>query len=311
MKRSRTASGEESFHGPLFRFANSRILFSDEYTQNQENYPGPFDYYFGIDENGYLKLAPKVEPTLVTVGSTTTGAPGTLASVVNSGTPFAPILDFTIPRGDPGITSLAPIGNSPNANGMTLTGSTLNLQPANASFGGAVTIGTQSFNGSKSFINLTTFPAGIRLASSSNQPLNYFHTQTRNSTDFSTDQQIAVGAINVQGVIINPAVLQGYTIKENRLVTFRLPSFLILNSGGINPTTITIVGLIGNTPDWRPLSNIKIFIPFINNGIPLTTPDVMMTIFTGGDVEFKINSGTFSGDYGPASEIVVQWTLVS
>ena len=39
----------------------------------------------------------------VTVGTTTTGAPGTDALVVNSGTPYAAILDFTIPRGEQGV----------------------------------------------------------------------------------------------------------------------------------------------------------------------------------------------------------------
>ena len=38
----------------------------------------------------------------ITVGSTTTGNPGTNASVINSGTSSAAILDFTIPRGDTG-----------------------------------------------------------------------------------------------------------------------------------------------------------------------------------------------------------------
>lgn len=37
-----------------------------------------------------------------TVGTTTTGLPGTNASVTNSGTPQNPILNFTIPRGDKG-----------------------------------------------------------------------------------------------------------------------------------------------------------------------------------------------------------------
>lgn len=45
--------------------------------------------------------APGADST-VAVGTTTTGAPGTLASVVNSGTPSAAVLDFTIPRGDVG-----------------------------------------------------------------------------------------------------------------------------------------------------------------------------------------------------------------
>lgn len=38
----------------------------------------------------------------IKVGTVTTGAPGTDASVTNSGTPTAAVLDFTIPRGDPG-----------------------------------------------------------------------------------------------------------------------------------------------------------------------------------------------------------------
>ena len=38
----------------------------------------------------------------VTVGETTTGAPGSNATVTNSGTASAPVLNFTIPRGDKG-----------------------------------------------------------------------------------------------------------------------------------------------------------------------------------------------------------------
>jgi hypothetical protein len=38
----------------------------------------------------------------LTVGTVTTGAAGTDAEVVNSGTPTEPVLDFTIPRGDTG-----------------------------------------------------------------------------------------------------------------------------------------------------------------------------------------------------------------
>ncbi len=49
----------------------------------------------------------------ITVGSTTTGNPGTNASVVNSGTSSAAVFDFTIPRGDTG------------AQGISVTGVTL------------------------------------------------------------------------------------------------------------------------------------------------------------------------------------------
>lgn len=43
-------------------------------------------------------------PSTINVGTTTTGAPGTNASVVNSGTSTDVILDFTIPRGATGPT---------------------------------------------------------------------------------------------------------------------------------------------------------------------------------------------------------------
>lgn len=61
--------------------------------------------------------------------------------------------------------SIAAIGSSPNANGMTLTGQQLNLQPANASFGGVVTTAAQSFAGAKTFteVIIGTDPGGSEL----------------------------------------------------------------------------------------------------------------------------------------------------
>lgn len=53
--------------------------------------------------------------------------------------------------GGSGVTTMAAIGSSPNANGATISGTTLNLEPASASFGGVVTTGTQTFAGGKTF----------------------------------------------------------------------------------------------------------------------------------------------------------------
>ncbi len=50
-----------------------------------------------------------------------------------------------------GVTTLAAIGSSTNANGMTISGNTINLEPASNSFGGIVTTGSQTFAGVKSF----------------------------------------------------------------------------------------------------------------------------------------------------------------
>lgn len=67
------------------------------------------------------------EAATITVGTTITGEPGTNASVVNSGTTSAAILDFTIPRGDKGETGedgFSPIANvtqSGNVTTITIT----------------------------------------------------------------------------------------------------------------------------------------------------------------------------------------------
>lgn len=53
--------------------------------------------------------------------------------------------------GGSGGLTLSAIGSSPNANGATLSSSVLNLQPANASFGGVLTNGAQTIGGSKTF----------------------------------------------------------------------------------------------------------------------------------------------------------------
>jgi len=50
-----------------------------------------------------------------------------------------------------GVTSLAAIGSSPNANGATISGSVLNLEPASAAFGGVLTNGLQIIAGDKDF----------------------------------------------------------------------------------------------------------------------------------------------------------------
>lgn len=55
-----------------------------------------------------------------------------------------------------GVTTMAAIGSSANANGATISSTTLNLEPASASFGGVVTTGTQTFAGNKDFSGFVT-----------------------------------------------------------------------------------------------------------------------------------------------------------
>ena len=69
--------------------------------------------------------------------------------------------------GSSGLTALSAIGASANANGATLTGTTLNLQPASASFGGVVTTGTQTIAGAKTLSGQVTFSDDIVMSNSS------------------------------------------------------------------------------------------------------------------------------------------------
>lgn len=59
--------------------------------------------------------------------------------------------------GASGVTTMAAIGSSPNANAATISGSTLNLEPASASFGGVLTTGTQDIAGVKTFTDKIDF----------------------------------------------------------------------------------------------------------------------------------------------------------
>ena len=68
----------------------------------------------------------------VTVGSTTTGNPGTNASVTNSGTSSAAILDFTIPRGADGVDGQDGSDGAPGQAATITVGSTTTL-PAGSS----------------------------------------------------------------------------------------------------------------------------------------------------------------------------------
>jgi hypothetical protein len=81
-----------------------------------------------------------------TVTLTTTGTSGAATLISNT---------LNIPNyADGGVLSLSAIGGTANANAATITGTVLNLQPADASFGGVVTTGTQTFAGDKTFTDV-------------------------------------------------------------------------------------------------------------------------------------------------------------
>lgn len=68
--------------------------------------PGENGYWllWDLDTHGYVQSQLVVPGLHIEIGKTTTGEPGTPASVTNSGTNTAPVLNFTIPEGEKGDT---------------------------------------------------------------------------------------------------------------------------------------------------------------------------------------------------------------
>lgn len=103
--------------------------------------------------NFYAKAAPQAGGSGgggVTSLNTLTGAlilaEGTGIDITDNGTDT-----ITIASTSAGDVTLAAVGSSPNANAASLSSQVLNLQPADASFPGVVTTGTQTFAGAKTF----------------------------------------------------------------------------------------------------------------------------------------------------------------
>ena len=99
-----------------------------------------------------------------------------------------------------GVTSLSAIGSTPNANGATISGSTLNLEPASASFPGAITTGTQTIAGAKTFSGDTYFSSKVAIGTTTTDGNGAVIKVTSGTTglSFTTDDinwtRIAVGA---------------------------------------------------------------------------------------------------------------------
>lgn len=89
-----------------------------------------------------LQPADGTNPGVVTTGTQTFGGAKTFSGAISAS---------NLSGTNTGDVTAAAIGATPNANGFTLAGQVLNLQPADGSFGGVVTTGAQTFAGAKTF----------------------------------------------------------------------------------------------------------------------------------------------------------------
>lgn len=109
---------------------------------------------------------------------TTTGTSGAATLIGNT---------LNIPQysGGGGTITLAAIGSTPNANGATLTGTVLNLEPASILFGGVITTGAQNIAGDKNFMSSVGAPSFT--ATGSTAPTNGMYLSAANTLSFATN----------------------------------------------------------------------------------------------------------------------------
>lgn len=127
-----------------------------------------------------------------------------------------------VATGSAGVTTAAAIGASANANGMTISGSNINLEPASASFGGVVTTGGQTMAGDKVFsgkvfVGSTTQDASgarFKVAGGNNDDyIASFHGPSGTSSGFVLVAHTAATGSDIQGVT-------AVTLAANRPINF-------------------------------------------------------------------------------------------
>jgi hypothetical protein len=123
----------------------------------------------------------------LTVGTTTTGAPGSAATVADTGTPGHPVLAFAIPRGDVGAAGADGAAGATGATGPT--GATGATGPA-----GAVTGQVIWFDNTASDLTMPSITGTVYAAVNSNPD-----TITRSSGSFVTDGFVAGQKIVTSG----------------------------------------------------------------------------------------------------------------
>lgn len=144
------------------------------------------------------------------------GLTGALTLVGGTGISIADgVSTITINSTSLGDVTLAAFGSTPNANGASLSGQALTLQPASGSFPGGVSTTTQTFAGVKTFSSSINADGGI---------------------DRSTAGTLTIGATNStiinignSGATVN---IQGTTIYENTPQLLVVDPLITLNSGG-------------------------------------------------------------------------------
>jgi hypothetical protein len=185
--------------------------------------------------SGYRILKPSTQGLKTLFGTngilidSTTNTDGLTIQIDSS--KYATLYDLT--QVASGVTTLGAIGSSSNANGATISGNTLNLEPASSSFGGIITTGSQTIAGSKTFSGTTTFTGLLNATSASGALVAANHgtspSLVTNNTSTSTSLVARAIALTRQGTY-NGAIGSGVSVE-----------FSMRNGSG---TLITQAGII-------------------------------------------------------------------
>ena len=106
-----------------------------------------------------------------------------------------------------GDLTLSAIGSTPNANGMTLVGQALNLQPADGTYGGIVSTTTQTFAGTKTLTSpavttsLTTGSTTFALVNTTATTVNFAGAATALNIGATTGTTTIANAASVSGAL--------------------------------------------------------------------------------------------------------------
>lgn len=176
----------------------------------------------------------------------TTGATGAAGSAGATGP--------TGPTGSTGatgsITALAAVGSSPNGNAATLSGTTLNLEPASASQPGVVTTGTQTMAGAKTFSTSITTPV-IYGGTAAGSGISYTSTTGTGTTTGAahTFAGGTNGATNISTMYNDGQFLVGTTTRNpGSLGVFRIVQGTSTIDIGENSAGVGFIGFSGGTP---------------------------------------------------------------
>lgn len=200
------------------------------------------------------------------------------------------------------VTTMAAIGSTPNANGATISGNTLTLQPASSSFGGVVTAGDQTFNGWKTFERVIAT------------------TVVSNGTVFIEGNGTSTGFIGIKPISSTPFFSTshaGIWVNSDGTLHFRYESGTDYNLTNVGSGTVSSSGSANRIAYYSatgttvtPLAAITANKAIISNGsglpIASTTTDTeigyvsgvtsaIQTQFTGKEATFTETTQEFTG----------------